>query len=67
MSELLSDPRYYKDFLVEHYAEIAMIPGWLDYVRERAREMKNDPRGIYSDVPDRIAARLKELKQEKGE
>lgn len=56
------DLRYHKDLLVEHYAEIAMIPGWLDYVRDRAREMKNDPRGVYAEIPDRIAARIKELK-----
>ncbi len=59
------DPEVAKDWLAQHYAEIAMIPGWIDYVRQVAREMKDDPRGIYVDMPERIATRIKELKNQK--
>lgn len=58
------DPEVAKDWLASHYAEIAMDPEHIEYVRGVAKEMKNDPRGIYSDMPERIAAKIKELKKE---
>ena len=49
---------------VDHYAKLAMIPGWIDYVRHQVREMEKDSSGLWLGLGQAIAERIKELKNE---
>jgi len=46
---------------VEHYANLAMMPGWVDYVRQQVKEMEKDPSGLWIGLGKAIAKRMKEL------
>jgi len=46
---------------VEHYAKLAMIPGWVDYVRHQVKEMEQNPSGLWIGLGKAIAVRMKEL------
>ena len=48
------------DYLVEHYALMAMNPATIEQSRLRARELKGD----FPTLPTLIAQRLKELRNE---
>ena len=48
------------DYLVEHYALLAMNPATIEQSRWRARELKAD----FPTLPTLIAKRLKELRNE---
>jgi len=45
---------------VEHYAKLAMMPGWIDYVRHQVKEMEKDPSGLWVGLGQAIAQRLKD-------
>ena len=46
---------------VEHYVKLAMMPGWVDYVRHQVKEMEKDPSGLWLGLGQAIAERIKEL------
>ena len=46
---------------VEHYAKLAMMPGWVDYVRHQVKKMEQDPSGLWIGLGQAIAIRMKEL------
>ena len=46
---------------VEHYARLALLPGWIDYVRHQVKEMEKDPSGLWVGLAQAIANRIKEL------
>lgn len=45
---------------VDHYAKLAMMPGWVDYVRHQVKEMEKDPSGLWVGLGQAIAQRLKD-------
>jgi hypothetical protein len=45
--------------LVDHYAKLAMKPGWIDYVRHQVKQMEKDP--AFHGIGKLIAKRIKEL------
>jgi len=46
---------------VEHYARLALKPGWIDYVRQRVKELENDPTGMFKGLGIAIKQRMDEL------
>ena len=48
--------------MVDHYAKMATMPGWLDYTRQRVSEMQKEDR-IYTDLGIRVKKRMEELKK----
>ena len=44
---------------VEHYANLALKPGWIDYVRHQVREMEKHP--MFKGLGKAVAQRIKEL------
>ena len=49
---------------IDHYAKLAMNPGWVDYTRHRVKEMVADKSGLWKDLPMQIKQRIDELKNE---
>ncbi len=47
---------------IDHYAKLAMIPGWIDYVRHQVKEMENHPTGMFKGLGLAIKQRMDELK-----
>lgn len=52
--------------LAQHYAQLAFIPGWIDYTRHRVREMEKDPqwKGLGKMVAEQIALLKQQQVQE---
>jgi len=50
--------------IIDHYAKLAMNPGWVDYTRHRVKEMVADKSGLWKDLPMQIKQRIDELKNE---
>jgi hypothetical protein len=48
--------------LIEHYAQLALLDGWVDHARHQVMEMEKHPTGIYKNIGKAIAKRIKELK-----
>ena len=48
-------------FLIEHYAKLALIDGWVDHARHQVMEMEKHPTGIYVGIGKAVAKRIKEL------
>ena len=48
---------------VDHYAKLAMMPGWIDYVRYQVKEMEKDSSGLWLGLGQAIADRIKELNE----
>jgi len=46
---------------VEHYAKLALLPGWIDYVRHQVKEMEKDQSGLWVGLAQAIADKIKEL------
>jgi len=46
---------------VDHYARLALLPGWIDYVRHQVKQMEKDPSGLWVGLAQAIAERIKEL------
>ena len=55
-----SDP----NLLIEHYAKLALLEGWIDHARHQVKLMEKDPTGIYVGIGKAVAQRIKELKNE---
>ena len=49
------------DQFVEHYAKLALMPGWIDYVRHQVKEMEKHPTGMWIGLGKAIKQRIKEL------
>jgi len=50
--------------LVEHYAKMAMQDGWIDYARQRVKEMQADQSGNWVDLGQRVKEKIEELKRD---
>ena len=48
---------------VEHYAKLALLDGWIDYVRQRVKELEQDSSGMWVGLGKAIAKRMKELNE----
>ena len=46
---------------VEHYAQLASITGWLEYVRHQVKTMEQDQTGMYKGLAQAVAQRIKEI------
>ena len=46
---------------VEHYARLALQPGWIDYVRHQVKEMEKHPTGMFKGLGIAIKHRMDEL------
>ena len=53
----LLDPQIF----IEHYAQLALIDGWVDHARHQVMEMEKHPTGIYVGIGKAVAQRIKEL------
>ena len=40
-------------------------PGYQEYVRDRVRTMKKDPTGLWDDMPELVASKIAEQRNEK--
>ena len=49
--------------LVDHYAKMATIPGFIAYARQRVSELQKEDK-IYTDLGVRVKKRMEELKRE---
>lgn len=49
---------------IDHYARLAMMPGWIDHARYQVGIMEKDPTGLFTGLGKAIAARIKELENE---
>jgi hypothetical protein len=45
---------------VDHYAKLAMMPGWIEYVRHQVKKMEKDPSELWVGLGQAIAQRLKD-------
>lgn len=50
--------------LVEHYASMALKPGWLAYARHKVKELQEDPSGNWPDLAVRVKARMTEIEND---
>ena len=49
---------------IDHYAKLAMMPEWIDYVRYQIKEMEKDSSGLWVGLGKAVAKRIEELKNE---
>jgi len=47
--------------LIEHYARLAFVPGWIDHARHQIMQMEKHPTGIYVGIGKAVAKRIKEI------
>jgi hypothetical protein len=51
--------------LVEHYARMALISGWVPYARHQVQEvLEKDSSGNWPDLYQKVKARMKEIENE---
>jgi hypothetical protein len=50
------------EVFIEHYAQLALIPGWIDHARYQIDIMEKHPTTIYKGIGKLVAQRIKELK-----
>jgi hypothetical protein len=50
--------------LTNHYAQLAMTKGWLDYTRHRVKELQ-DSNEMWKDLPHMVKERIEQLKKQK--
>ena len=53
-----SDPQA----IVDHYARLALLDGWIDHARHQVMQIEKDPSGLYIGLGKAVAQRIKELK-----
>ena len=51
--------------LIEHYARMALNPGWIDYARHRVKELQEDPSGNWPDLGLKVKAKMTEIENDK--
>jgi hypothetical protein len=54
-------PEEHVEQLVDHYARMATMAGWLDYTRARVSELQKEDK-MYANLGIRIKKRIEELK-----
>jgi hypothetical protein len=47
--------------IVDYYAKLSKHDGWLDYVRDRVKELEQDQTGMFTGLSIAVAQRIKEL------
>ena len=53
-----------KNDLAEHMAKMFLAsPGYQDYIRDRVRQMRKDPSGLWDDMPELVASKIKHEKE----
>lgn len=51
--------------LVEHYARMALIPGWVPYARHQIQEvLEKDPSGNWQGLYVEVKERMKEIEND---
>jgi hypothetical protein len=51
--------------LVEHYARMALIPGWVPYARHQIQEvLEKDPSGNWDGLYLEVKQRMKEIEND---
>lgn len=53
-----SDPQ----IIVDHYARLALLDGWIDHARHQVMQIEKDPSGLYIGLGKAVAQKIKELK-----
>jgi len=48
--------------LTNHYAQLAMTKGWLDYTRHRVKKLR-DSNEMWKDLPRMVKERIEQLKK----
>jgi len=46
---------------IDHYAKLALLPGWIDHARYQIDIMQKHPTGMYKGIGKAVAQRMKEL------
>ena len=54
------------EHVVEHYANLALNPGWIDYARHQVSKMMKDDPEMWGELGQRVKKRLEEKKIESG-
>jgi hypothetical protein len=49
------------EVFIEHYAQLALLPGWIDHARHQINIMEKHPTTIYKGIGKLVAQRIKEL------
>jgi hypothetical protein len=47
---------------VEHYARLALMSGWIEYVRHQVKQLENHPTGMWIGLGKAIKRKMDELK-----
>ena len=50
--------------IVDFYAKLALNKGWIDYARQRVKELEKHESGMWVGLGQAVAQRIKELKNE---
>jgi hypothetical protein len=50
------------EVFIEHYAQLALLDGWIDHARYQIDIMEKHPTAIYKGIGKLVAKRIKELK-----
>jgi len=50
--------------LVEHYARMALNPGWIAYARHQVKELQDDQSGNWPDLGLKVKAKIKEIEND---
>ena len=51
--------------LTNHYAMMAMNPSTVDHARYMVRQLRDEPTGLFKDLPNLVKQRIEEIKDEK--
>jgi|APCry1669190119_1035276.scaffolds.fasta_scaffold05658_2 hypothetical protein len=51
--------------LTDHYARMAMNPATVEHARYMVRQHRDEPTGMFKDLPNLVKQRIEELKNEK--
>ena len=47
--------------VIEHYAQMALKPGSIDYARQAVMDLEKDPSNLYRGISKKIGQRIKEI------
>jgi len=47
--------------LIDHYARLALLPGWIDHARYQIDIMQKHPTAMYKGIGKAVAQRMKDL------
>ena len=54
------------EHMVEHYARLAINPGWYHYAGKRVAQMMEESPELWAGLGDRVKKRKEELERESG-